>query len=202
MKEQDQHKHAVEPIKLHNDSQNTQDKGDRNENNNNCETSHLWSMSFYGSCNRTGAREGVWIHNIDNNHGESHSYKLNFQCTNNIEEYEALLLGLHLLKKLGARRIAVNGDSELIIRQINGDYTAKYPRLRTYRDYSMDLLKSFEEYELFFFPRDQNILANDLAYASSSCQRPYEDKQFIVQVKYRPVVPDNEKCWQVFEGDK
>ena len=44
-------------------------------------------------------------------HAEVHSYRLNFQCTNNIAEYEALLLGLHLLKKSGAKRIKVHGDS-------------------------------------------------------------------------------------------
>ena len=34
------------------------------------------------------------------------------------------------------------------------------------------------------------------------CQKPYERKKYIVQVKYRPTVPDNVKYWQVFEGDK
>ena len=66
----------------------------------------------------------------------------------------------------------------------------------------MDLLKTFEEYELVFVPRHQKILANGLVCTASSCQRPYDSKQFTVQVKYRPAVPDNEKYWQVFEGDK
>ena len=66
----------------------------------------------------------------------------------------------------------------------------------------MDLLKNFEEYEFFFVPRDQNILVNGLACATSSCQRPYDNKQFTIQVKYRTAVPDNEKYRQVFVGDK
>ena len=72
-------------------------------------------MSFDGSCSKTGAGAGIWVHNTENNYVEGHSYKLNFQCTNNILESKALL-GLHLLKKLGAKRITVHGDSELIIR--------------------------------------------------------------------------------------
>ena len=68
-------------------------------------------MSFDGSCSKNGAGAGVWVHNTENNHAKGHSYRLNFQCTNNIAEYEALLLGLHLLKKLGAKRIIVHGDS-------------------------------------------------------------------------------------------
>jgi ribonuclease HI len=43
------------------------------------------------------------------------SYKLTFECTNNMVEYEALILGLKVLKELGAKRIAVRKDSELII---------------------------------------------------------------------------------------
>ena len=57
-------------------------------------------------------------------------------------------------------------------------------------------------YELVFVPRSQNILANGLACAASSYQRPLSDKQIIIQTKYRPAVPDNEKYLQVFEGDK
>ena len=69
-------------------------------------------MSFDGSCSRTNAGAGVWIHNTN----QEYSYKLDFPCTNNIAEYKALLLGLHLLKYLEAKEILVQGDSELIIR--------------------------------------------------------------------------------------
>ena len=53
-------------------------------------------MIFDGYYSKNGAGVGIWVHNIENNHAEGHSYRLNFQCTNNIAEYEALLLGLHL----------------------------------------------------------------------------------------------------------
>ena len=159
-------------------------------------------MCFDGSCTKTSASTGVWLHNIETNHAEGNSYKLNFQCTNNIAEYEALLLGLHLLRKLGAKRIVVHGDSELIIRQLKREYTAKHPRLRAYRDDTLDLLKTFDEYELTFVPRNQNMLANALAISASNNRRPCENKQHIIQEKYRPVVPNNQRYWQVFEGDK
>jgi hypothetical protein len=63
----------------------------------------VWSMDFDGAVKKEGAIAGVWLHNHRSRYSESHSYKLNFQCTNNISEYEALLLGLKLLKKLGAK---------------------------------------------------------------------------------------------------
>ena len=55
------------------------------------------------------------MHNLENDHAEGHAYRLNFKCTNNMAEYEALLLGLKLVKSLGAIRISVLGDSNLVI---------------------------------------------------------------------------------------
>ena len=122
-------------------------------------------MSFDGSCGKDGSGAGVWIHNTN----KGNSYKLDFQCTNNIAEYEALLLGLNFLKNIGAKKISAQGDLELIISQIKGEYLAKNPRLREYRNSSLDLLKTFEKYELTFIPRAQNSLANELAFASNNC---------------------------------
>ena len=106
------------------------------------------------------------------------------------------------MKKLGAKRIKVHGDSELIIKQVNGEYSDKHPRLRAYKNDFMDLLKTFDEFQLIFVPRNQNILANGLAFAARTCLTPYETKQCTTQIKFRPDIPDNEKYWQVFHGDK
>ena len=46
------------------------------------------------------------------------------------------------------------------------------------------------------------MLANALAISTSNCLRPYENKQHIIQEKYIPAVPDNQRYLQVFEGDK
>jgi ribonuclease HI len=63
----------------------------------------LWSMDFDGAVSKEGVGEGVWLHNHRNRYSENHSYKLIFQCTNNIAKYEALMLGLKILKKVGAK---------------------------------------------------------------------------------------------------
>ena len=62
-------------------------------------------MDFDGAVSKEGAGAGVWLHNKKSRYSENHAYKLNFQCTNNIAEYEALMLGLKLLKKVGAKQI-------------------------------------------------------------------------------------------------
>lgn len=58
----------------------------------------LWHLEFDRSVNRLGAGAGVWIYNLENNYSEGHAYRLNFKCTNNIVEYEALILGLKLVR--------------------------------------------------------------------------------------------------------
>ena len=76
----------------------------------------LWEMNFDGSCTINNAGVGVWLRNTEDDHAESHAVNLHFKCTNNIAEYEALILGLNLLKKLGAHRITVREDSDLVIK--------------------------------------------------------------------------------------
>ena len=107
--------------------------------------SPLWSMFSDGFCTKTNIGAGVWITNTENNHIENISCKLNFKCSNNIAKYESLLLGLRLLKKIGAKRIKVHGDSELVIRQVSGEYNANHPKLRAFQNDVMDLLKTFED---------------------------------------------------------
>jgi ribonuclease HI len=162
----------------------------------------FWSMDFDGAVSKEGAGAGVWLHNNKSRYSESHSYKLNFQCTNNIAEYEALMLGLKLLKKVGAKQIMVRGDSELIIKQIKGEYAAKHPRLRAYRNVVLDALQCFTEIDLQVMPRGQNILADGLATSAATCKIPFRStRPYTVEVKCRPTVPDNIRYWQVFGND-
>ena len=58
------------------------------------------------------------------------------------------------MKKLGAKRIYVHGDSELIIKQIKGEYFAKHHRLRAYIISMLDFQHTFVEYDLVVIPRN------------------------------------------------
>ena len=66
----------------------------------------------------------------------------------------------------------------------------------------MDLLKTFEKYELISIPRAQNSLANELSFATIISQIPHANEKDTVKVKNQPIVLDNIDYWQVFEGDK
>jgi len=96
----------------------------------------LWTMDFDGAAGNDGAGIGIWVRSPFSapNKVPSNvwvcSYKLAFDCSNNESVYEALIAGLKILRKLNAKRIAVYGDSELLIKQVRGEYQAKHPQMR------------------------------------------------------------------------
>lgn len=68
-----------------------------------------WNLNFDGAVSKEGVGEGICI-NGPNNDYKICSYKLYFDCTNNVAEYEALILGLKLLKKLKIKKVCIYGD--------------------------------------------------------------------------------------------
>ena len=74
----------------------------------------LWRMFFDGSSSKEGAGAGIILVSPDN-HIFPFPYKLEFETTNNIAEYEALILGLKAAKDLNVKKLEVIGDSELVV---------------------------------------------------------------------------------------
>ena len=91
-------------------------------------------MHFDGVVSKEGASVGVDIMDPYYIKKKLFSYKFYFECTNNVVEYEALILGLKILKELQAKRVHIYGDSELAIKQVIGTFQAKNPRMRAYRN--------------------------------------------------------------------
>ena len=158
----------------------------------------LWSMDFDGALGKEGAGIGIWIWSPVGKLGgisssaRELSYKLAFDCSNNKSEYESLITGLKILKKLGAKWISVYGDSELVIKQVKGEYQAKHPWMRAYRNVVLDVLKMFHEYTLTLVPRAQNIITYSLATIASNLKiMMNSNNKFEIHVKHRPYVPDN-----------
>jgi len=85
------------------------------------------------------------------------------ETTNNVAEYQALLLGLREAVKLGVRKLQVFADSELLVRQLNGTYRVKAPHLLPLWRLAKNELQKFEAYTISHVPRAENSLADDLA---------------------------------------
>jgi ribonuclease HI len=83
--------------------------------------------------------------------------------TNNVAEYQGLILGLRRAHELGAEELEVIADSELIIRQLTGVYRVKSPVLRELHAEAMALLKSFRKVKLRHIPREENVEADEMS---------------------------------------
>ena len=169
----------------------------------------VWTMDFDGAVGNDGVGIGIWVHSpfsIPNKVPSSVrvcSYKLAFECSNNEAKYEALNVGLKILIKLNAKRISVYGDSELVIKQVRGEYQAKHPRMRAYRNAVLDILNLFSEYTLTCVPHTQNSIDDALAKVASSLKIPMNSSnKFEIHVKHHPTIPDNQRYWQVFQDDE
>ena len=84
-------------------------------------------------------------------------------CTNNIAEYEALILGLEKALGNGATAISIYLDSELLVRQIQGVYLVKNPTLKPLMTRVRALLDRFDTWQVAHVPRSGNAAADRLA---------------------------------------
>lgn len=85
------------------------------------------------------------------------------RSTNNVAEYEALLMGLEAVLALGHRNIRVQSDSELMVRQLNGTYRVRDPKLQLLYNRARALLNQFDRYTIVHVRREANQLADRLA---------------------------------------
>jgi len=85
------------------------------------------------------------------------------RTTNNVAEYEGLLMGLEALLQLGQKNIVVQSDSQLMVRQLTGEYRVKDEKLKVKYQRAMDLLRRFGSYRIVHVGRELNKLADRLA---------------------------------------
>jgi hypothetical protein len=94
--------------------------------------------------------------------------------TNNQVEYEALLRGLQYLREAKAISVEIFGDSELVIKQLNGQYECRNDILRNYYEECKEILKIFQLVILQHIPRENNGEENRLAQSASSYRENQE----------------------------
>ena len=84
-------------------------------------------------------------------------------ATNNVAEYQALLHALRYALSQGATRVRVFSDSELVVRQISGEYKVKHKDMVPLHREATSLLRRFEEAKVSHVPRERNRDADRLA---------------------------------------
>ena len=109
-------------------------------------------MVFDGASNALGNGIGAIIISREGSH-TPFTARLCFNCTNNMAEYEACIIGLRAAIDLRIKFLSVFRDSALVISQIRGEWDMKHPNLIPYKEYVLMLLPHFEEITFEHFPR-------------------------------------------------
>jgi ribonuclease HI len=125
-----------------------------------------WKLYFDGSV----CREGQGVGNVlisPNNVIYETSVRLEYPCTNNQAEYEALLFGLQNLLDMGVKDVDAFGDSLLVVQQIKGEFQCFDGLLNSYLDRCLDIIKSLDTFTIHHIPREENSRANYLAQQAS-----------------------------------
>jgi ribonuclease HI len=150
------------------------------------------TLYFDGSNSQEGSGAGCIL--IDEKGKRNFlSCRLEFECTNNTVEYEALVQGINKSIDLNVKELKFFGDSEIIVRQVRNTIHCKSPHLRNYQQEVHMLIEHFEAFNITTIPRIMNTLVDSLTTVSSrlSPLEDYESSWFTVELLYKPSVPNN-----------
>ncbi|XP_050887810.1 uncharacterized protein LOC127092955 [Lathyrus oleraceus] len=145
-----------------------------------------WRLYFDGSSHKDGTGVGVLI--LSPQVGQTEfKYRISEKCSTNEAEYEALIVCLQLLKGMGASRIEVRGDSELIIKKVTHEYKCIKGSLLKYFVTATQLLEHFEVADIRHVPRSENQEANELAQVASGYKMSKSSLQDMIEVRGKMV---------------
>ncbi|XP_015971480.1 uncharacterized protein LOC107494952 [Arachis duranensis] len=107
------------------------------------------------------------------------SIRFEFPVSNNQAEYEALIGGLTLAAKVGATRLEICSDSQVVTSQVNGNYQTRDSLLQKYLEKVKNLSQKFEEVTVHHIPRERNTRADLLSKLAST--KPGEGNRSLIQ---------------------
>ena len=90
-----------------------------------------WEVYVYGTSNQKGSGVGLVLMSPEKVINEK-SLRLNFSATNNEAEYEALLVGMAMVQRMGGKSIKLFSNSRLVVGQVGGEFEAKDERMEGY----------------------------------------------------------------------
>ncbi|XP_057718370.1 uncharacterized protein LOC130932921 [Arachis stenosperma] len=125
-----------------------------------------WKLYFDGSKHKDGVGVGILIISPEGFPSEF-LFELKYPCSNNVTEYDALILGLKILIDKGALEVRILGDSQLVLKQLSKEFKCNNETLQKYLVIAWKLLTSFQKVSLVHIPRIHNEIANELAQIAS-----------------------------------
>ena len=113
-----------------------------------------------------------------------HAARLEFKATNNIAEYEGLILGLNKAKALGAKRVLAKIDTQVMSGKVKKEYMTREPELVKYLNTVRALEWRFQGFTLKHIPRAENTEVDELAKAAAN-NLPIPNGPFIKYCKHQ-----------------
>ena len=147
-----------------------------------------WRLLFDGAANHQGKGVGAVLVSESGQHYPM-AAKLRFNCTNNMAEYEACILGLKMAVDMNVHELLVIGDSYLLIHQVQGEWAVKNPKIISDVQCVQNLCKRFRKIEFRHTPKIHNELVDALATIASMIKHPNTDyiDSLNIDLKEHPV---------------
>jgi ribonuclease HI len=154
-----------------------------------------WKLFFDGSVCRKGQGVGVVLVSPRGAIFET-SARLEYFCTNNQAEYEAILLGLEILSSMGVKHVEAFSDSLLVVQQVANVYQCFDGSLNAYLDKCLKIIALFDNFTVQHVSRDENTVVNDLAQQASGFQSNW-GKLYVLE---KSDVPVCQTGWSAFQS--
>ena len=113
------------------------------------------------------------------------SLRLDFSVMNNEAEYETLLMGMAMVRRMGEKSVKVFTDSRLVVSQVKGEFEAKKKRMQGYLSQVKCLRSKFDSFDLLHIPRNGNAHADSLAMLATSSAQDFP-RVILVEDLYKP----------------
>ena len=126
-----------------------------------------WKVYMDGAANQRGSGVGLVLVSLEKIVIEK-SLRLGFSVTNNEAEYEALLMGMAMVQKMGGKTVKIFSDSRLVVGQVKGELEARDTRMQEYLSQVRRIQTKFEFFDLLHISRSGNTHADSLATLATS----------------------------------
>ncbi|XP_052488557.1 uncharacterized protein LOC128041891 [Gossypium raimondii] len=110
----------------------------------NTQEGNAWKLNFDKALNAVGNEIGAVLVSLNGDH-YPFTCKLDFDCINNMAEYEACIMGIRAARERKVKMLEVYWDSALIIYQLKGEWEIRDPKLVNYRKLVMELIDEFDD---------------------------------------------------------
>ncbi|KAK5840328.1 hypothetical protein PVK06_009222 [Gossypium arboreum] len=142
---------------------------------------HSWKLNFDGASNAIGNGIGAVLISLNGDHYPFTS-KLDFDCTNNMTEYEACIMGIRAAIERKIKVLEVYGDSALVIYQLKGEWEIRDSKLVNYRELVLDLIKVFDDITFYYLPQLENQMTDALATLASLIRVNKQEDMKLIQM--------------------